>query len=238
MVIGARAVMLCHVSGPLASASMIVDVTMEMIAQIVFVVTGLAILIVRVPGSPSSKALAETLAIGIVVAAAGATLFLLVQRRSVALLERWAGRVLPQAAAGAASIHHRLTEIHASPVRLGASLAIHLASWLATAVWSWIAIRLIGRHIAFPSVLAIEAILSAVRSTAFIIPGAIGVQEAAYAVLVPVFGLPAPIGVAISLLKRARDISLGIPVLLTWQLAEGGHALKTSRDAARLIADE
>jgi len=64
MVIGARAVMLRHMSGPLASASMIVDVTMEMIAQIAFVVTGLAILIVRVPGSPSSKALAETLAIG------------------------------------------------------------------------------------------------------------------------------------------------------------------------------
>jgi hypothetical protein len=64
------------------------------------------------------------------------------------------------------------------------------------------------------------------------------VQEAAYAILVPVFGLPAPVGVAISLLRRARDISLGVPILLTWQLAEGGHALKASRDAARLIADE
>ncbi|HWE06634.1 MAG TPA: lysylphosphatidylglycerol synthase domain-containing protein [Rhizomicrobium sp.] len=238
MVIGARAVMLRHVSGPLASASMIVDVTMEMIAQIAFVVTGLAILIVRVPGSPSSQTLAETLAIGIVVAAAGAMLFLLVQRRSLVLLERWAGRVLPQAAARAASIHRRLAEIHASPVRLGASLAIHFASWLATAFWSWIAIRLIGRHIAFPSVLAIEAILSAVRSTAFIVPGAIGVQEAAYAILVPVFGLPAPVGVAISLLRRARDITLGVPILLTWQLAEGGHALKASRDAERLVTDE
>ena len=238
MVIGARAVVLRHVSGPLASASMIVDVTMEMIAQIAFVVAGLAILIVRVPGSPSSKALAETLAIGIVVAAAGAILFLLVQRRSFALLERWAGRVFPQAAGRAASIHRRLAEIHASPVRLGASLVIHLASWLATALWSWIAIRLIGRQIAFPSVLAIEAILSAVRSTAFIVPGAIGVQEAAYAILVPVFGLSAPVGIAISLLRRARDVALGVPVLLTWQLAEGGHALKASRDAARLVTDE
>jgi hypothetical protein len=27
-------------------------------------------------------------------------------------------------------------------------------------------------------------------------------------------------------------------VLLAWQLAEGGHALKASRDAARLVTDE
>jgi hypothetical protein len=54
----------------------------------------------------------------------------------------------------------------------------------------------------------------------------------------PLFGLPAPIALALSLLKRARDITLGVPILLAWQLAEGGHALKSSREAARLVADE
>lgn len=238
MVIGARAVMLRHVSGPLAFSSTIVDVTVELIAQIAFVATGLAILVVGVPSSPSSKALAEGLTVGIVIAAAAAALFLLVQRQSLVLLERLAARVLPQAAAGAGSIHRRLAEIHAAPLRLCVCLAIHLTCWFATAVWAWIAIRLIGKHIAFSSVFAIEAILSAIRSVAVIVPGAIGVQEAAYAILAPVFGLAAPVGVAISLLKRARDISLGVPILLTWQLAEGGHALKASHDAARLITDE
>ena len=52
------------------------------------------------------------------------------------------------------------------------------------------------------------------------------------------FGLPAPAALALSLLKRARDITLSVPILLIWQLAEGGHALKASRDAARLVVDE
>jgi glycosyltransferase 2 family protein len=70
------------------------------------------------------------------------------------------------------------------------------------------------------------------------VPGAIGVQEAAYAVLGPVFGLAVPAALALSLLKRARDIVLAIPILLAWQAEEGRHALRACRNAARLVVDE
>jgi len=43
------------------------------------------------------------------------------------------------------------------------------------------------------------------------------------------FGLPPQLGVAISLLKRAREIALGVPVLLLWQIAEGRGALSAAR---------
>jgi hypothetical protein len=46
------------------------------------------------------------------------------------------------------------------------------------------------------------------------------VQEAGYAGLVPIFGLPPEIGVAVSVLRRARDIAVGIPALLAWQWIE------------------
>jgi len=52
------------------------------------------------------------------------------------------------------------------------------------------------------------------------VPAALGVQEAGYAALVPLFGLPPETGVAVSVLRRARDIAVGIPVLLAWQLIE------------------
>jgi putative membrane protein len=238
LVIGARAVMLRHVRGPVALASTIVDMTVEMIAQIAFVLAGLAILIGRSPRSPEGRALVDSLAFGLVAAVACAALFFLLQRRSLERLGRWAERLLPQAAAQAGALHRSLVEIHSSPLRLAASLGIHLVSWIATALWAWIAIRLIGKHLAFSSVLAIEAILYAVRSAAVFVPGAIGVQEAAYAILGPLFGLSAPLALAISLLKRGRDVALGVPVLLTWQAAEGGHALSTSRETARLAMDE
>ena len=48
----------------------------------------------------------------------------------------------------------------------------------------------------------------------------IGIQEAGYAALVPLFGLSPETGIAVSVLRRGRDIAVGIPVLLAWQLAE------------------
>jgi len=44
-------------------------------------------------------------------------------------------------------------------------------------------------------------------------------------VLTPLFGAGAELGLAVSLLKRARDIVLGVPVLLVWQAIEGRRAL-------------
>jgi len=69
-------------------------------------------------------------------------------------------------------------------------------------------------------VLAIESLLFAVRNAAFIVPVGLGVQEGAYALLGPLFGLPAEAALALSLIKRARDISIGVPLLLSWQFVE------------------
>ena len=48
-----------------------------------------------------------------------------------------------------------------------------------------------------------------------------GVQEAAYALLGQVFGLSGEMGVALSLLRRAKDLAIGAPTLLVWQALEG-----------------
>ncbi len=89
----------------------------------------------------------------------------------------------------------------------------------------WLAIRLLGGHIDLAGAIAIEAVLCALRSAAVFVPGALGVQEAGYALLLPLFGLSAEMGLAVSLLKRAREIVIGVPVLLMWQGLEGRRAL-------------
>lgn len=238
MVIGARAAMLRGVGGPLAFASTIVDITVEMVAEIAFVLAGLAILVARVPPSAASGQLVRGLAIGLFAAALGAAVFVVLQRKSFSTIVRWMTRLLPETAGKATAIERSFTELYDSPLRVALSLAIHLTGWLATALWAWFAVRLIGKPLSFSSVVAIEAILYGIRSAAIFVPAAIGVQEAAYALLGPLFGLAAPAALALSLLKRARDIVLSVPVLLAWQAAEGGHALRASREAARLVGDE
>jgi uncharacterized membrane protein YbhN (UPF0104 family) len=62
------------------------------------------------------------------------------------------------------------------------------------------------------------------RSATVFVPSAIGVQEAGYAALAPMFGVGPEVGLAVSLLRRARDIVVGVPVLLVWQIVEGKRA--------------
>jgi hypothetical protein len=79
------------------------------------------------------------------------------------------------------------------------------------------------------AVVAIESLVYAIRTAAFVVPSALGVQEAAYALLAPLMGVGPELGLAVSLLKRARDIAIGIPTLLAWQAMEGQRALAPER---------
>jgi len=226
MVIGARAAILRGVKQSVAFASTIVDVTMEMIAQIAFIIIGLIILTMHLPGAASRIPMVETTVVGILVAVLAAIAFFVVQRRGFSFLERIAERLLPKAAVHAAAVHKAVNHIHAAPGRMAVAFAIHFLGWLSSAFGTWLALELIGSPITFADTIAIESLLCAARSAAVFVPGAIGIQEAGYAVMMPLFGLPADIGIAVSLLKRAREIAVGAPVLLSWQIAEGGYAAK------------
>jgi glycosyltransferase 2 family protein len=100
---------------------------------------------------------------------------------------------------------------------------LHLACWVASTLEVWIALRLAGRALDFTAVLVIESLLYAIRTVAFAIPNAVGVQEGAYIILGGAFGLTPEMALALSLLKRARDLAIGLPVLGAWQAIEGGR---------------
>ncbi len=225
MVIGARAAILRGVDKSRAFASMVVDVTMEMLAQIAFIIGGLIVLTFHLPGGASRTPLVENMIVGILVAVLAAVAFFAVQRKGFAFFERIAERFVPAAAAHAGALDRAINAIHAQPLRMMAGFAIHVLGWLAGAFGTWLILTLIGSPLTYLDAVAIESLIGAARSAAVFVPGAIGIQEAGYAVLVPLFGLPADIGVAVSLLKRAQQIAVGAPILLGWQLAEGGHAL-------------
>lgn len=172
-----------------------------------------------------SAGLAGALILGTFVTFAAAAAFLLIQRRGLGLAERLAARWFPSAATHAASFKQAMEAIYAVRSRVTASAAIHFLAWIASAVASWIAVRLIGARIGFPPILAMESLLCIMRCAAVVVPGALGVQEAGYVLLAPIFGLRPEIGLAISLLKRARDLTIGVPSLLVWQSLEAHRAL-------------
>ena len=232
--LGVRAAMLQGMSAPLASASMIVDVTAEMLAQIAYAVLGVAILLSRVPASSQVTSLTSACVIGLLLAAVAAGLFITVQRRGGRITARLARKLLRSAGHTFTGVGRALEIIHRAPARVVLSCALHLAAWVGNGAVVWLGFRMIGAHIDVAAAIAIESLVYAIRSAGAFVPNALGVQEGAYLVLGPLFGVPPDLALAISVLKRARDIAIGVPVLLSWQAVEGRRAFQTAvRSPAR-----
>jgi putative membrane protein len=227
-VIGARAAILDGVAPGLAAASMIADITTEMVAQLVYVCFGIALLGAQLKHSVAIPSTGWLLT-GASLAAVAAGSFYALQRYGGGMIRVFAARFLPQALDHAEAVTSELRMIYRAPGRIGASFLFHLAGWVASGAATWIAFRLLGARIELATVIAIDSLVYAIRSVAFAVPNAIGVQEVAYVVFAPVLGVGPELAVAVSLLKRAQNIAIGIPVLLLWQALEGHHAMATAR---------
>jgi glycosyltransferase 2 family protein len=222
MVIGARAALLAGVSGAEAAASTLVDLTTEALAQVAFIALGLLALEHIRPGA----AIIRPALLGLVVCVtfAGLIAFLLHRTRWLSWLAtgvatRWLtafGEVDKTLIVLARSLER--------PGSLFASLALHLIAWLGVALEAWLALRLIGAPISLEGAVAMESLLFASRSLAFFMPNALGVQEGVYALLAPLVGLTPADALALSLIKRARDLVIGAPALLIWQRTEAARA--------------
>lgn len=235
-VLGARAVALAGVPATIAAASTIVDVTLEFLAQLAYTALGLALLIRLQPGTAAAGPLTLGLAAGAIAGAA----FVLVQRRGFFLFDLiaqilgqgWAAKT----AAGAAALHAALADIYRRGGGLLLSFLLHFVCWIASAAEIWVALHLAGQPLPFVAVMAIESLLYAVRTAAFAVPNAVGVQEGAYILLGATFGITPEMALALSFLKRARDIAIGLPTLGVWQAVEGGRLWR--RNAERIGAGE
>ncbi len=217
-VFGARAVTLHGISWPLATASTVVDLTTEFLAQIGLVLIGVVILAGRAPGS----SVLLPVCFGVAGATVAGVAFIWLQRGAASPILRLSRRILGGWGVNAplTAVQTGITTIYATPWRVALGIALHLLSWFGTGVASWLAFSLLGARINFWSALGIEALLHAVLAGAILVPGYAGVQEAAYAGVGAMFGQPPEIALGVSLLRRARDIALGVPILLIWQGVE------------------
>jgi putative membrane protein len=226
-VIGARAAVLGGMSSRAASSTTVVDVTTELIAQLGFVGLGLAILAIRLGAATTRSALLEGGLVGLVFSLVGAIALVAIQRRGLGFVGPLTRRFMPRLAQSADAFTEALRALYDRPLRLALAVIIHFAAWLASGAGVWLALRLARIDIGLDSVLAIESLVAAVRGAAFVAPMGMGVQEATYAVVAPLFGLGPDMALAVSLMKRARDMIVGVPALLVWQTLEGRRLVRT-----------
>lgn len=84
----------------------------------------------------------------------------------------------------------------------------------------WWALRLFEHPVSASAAIMLEGLTQAVRHLAFIVPAGLGVQEAALVLFGHALGVSAELALAVSAVKRAREILCGLPPLLWWQLQE------------------
>lgn len=221
IVIGARAIILRGMSPSTAFGATIADVTTELMAQLVFIAAGIALCITELRASPLFGPYTNEIIAGVMLLVPGAAAFIVIQQKGSTIAGRLATRFLPAAVAHTEAIGAATNKIYGSPARIVASSICHLVGWISSGAATWISFHFLGAHIDLLSAIAIESLLAALKSAMVFVPAAVGVQEVGYAALAPLFGLPPDMGIAVSLLRRARDVTIGIPVLLLWQAMEG-----------------
>ncbi len=220
LVVGARTLLAGGIGQSRIYAAMIVDLTTEMAAQLLFTLFALWAFGTALAGPHDSAHLLPVLWIGLGIATAIMLAFLILQRPALRFAAFLAVRILPRASLLAEGVGEQLTLVYGRRWRVLVSFLLNFAAWGATAFWSWAALRLMGAEASLWHAAALESAIFALRSAAFFVPGALGVQEAGYTLLAPLVGIDPRAALALSLVKRARDVALGVPTLLIWQAGE------------------
>jgi putative membrane protein len=204
-----------------AIAGTVADLTLEMVTQILFTLLGLALLL-HIAGNGG---IATYVISGSVVAALVAASFLGAQwlglasgiEKGLMRLGRsfgWSGT------ANVKGLHEALIGCYRSPSRVAWAAVWQMVSWLLGGVEVCLVLHFLGHDIGIVPGLVIESLGQALKAVGFAVPGALGVQEGGYIVICRTFGLSPEMAIALSLMKRLREVGLGLPGLLAWHRAE------------------
>jgi putative membrane protein len=98
--------------------------------------------------------------------------------------------------------------------------ALELVALISAAFEVWWALRLFDHPISAPAAIMLEGLSQAARHLAFIVPAGLGVQEAALVVFGHALGVSTELALAVSAVKRMREVLCGLPPLLSWQWFE------------------
>lgn len=218
---------------PEGVAANLIDITTEVLGQIAFIILALLCLI----GHQDAGRFIWPLAIAMVLLSFGMAGFIWTQQHGGNLLKRAAYFFAKHISAdwgdsltgNTQSFQNYLDNLWSRPSRIACGAALHLLCWFGSAFMTWLSLRLLGVNLSFFDATAIEGVVCGIMSAGFLVPGALGVQEGAYVALGLLFGVPSDIAFSLSLLRRGRDIVIGIPTLLLWQYYEFRQLRRTPK---------
>jgi putative membrane protein len=197
------------------AAGSVVDLLVESVSQVPILLLGIGLF------AAASQASLPTLDTRLLVPAVLLAVLLVValrlpaSRAAMARLLRRAG--LAERLAG---LRDNLRTVDAGRAALARGVAWHLLAWSLGALEVWCILAVLGTPVSLAEAFAIESLGMAARSLGFVLPAGLGAQEAGLTVVAAALGVPLEAAIALALLKRLREVVMGVPGLIVWQREE------------------
>lgn len=228
-VVCARLAYLRGVNGSAAAGSMVVDLTVGVLTQLLFVFIGLILLVIR-STEPVVLAIVWSVLAGLVIFVVVMTVFIVLQHKGLfgisAVLANsvFKSEKFAEFSGHASRVDEAVREIYRNRRKLASASLWRLAGWIAGAGEIWLTMYFFGQPIGWDDALILESLSSGIRAAAFMVPGALGLLEGGIVVIGSALAIPAPTAIVIALAKRVRELMLGLPGLVAWHFTELRHA--------------
>lgn len=229
-VLAVRVMMKHGMRKAVAIASTVVETTLSVLGQFFFTLIGISLFALYV----SDRNVVMQAFLGLLLASPVIAALLLVQKigffglatKLFTLLfrDKWKGF-----AGNTARLDHAVRTMYRRRGRALFCLLMQFLSWVACSVEIWLALHYLGHPLSLVECLMIEALIQAASSAAFLVPGALGVQEAGFLLFGHLLGLTPEIAAALAVIRRCRDLILYVPGLIMWQVQEGRWLLRKEK---------
>ena len=233
-IVAYRMVRRSAVSRAEAAASLVADMALSIVSQSAFAFVGLGVLLAAGRTSTMTTQLLAAAA-GLLVLGGG---FIAVQRAgTLAAMTRVVARAIARPLQSTVRTSHRIDRairaVYGRRSDVTACVAWQLAGWITGAGEIWLALHFLGQPRDVYDAIAIEALIQAISSAAFVVPGALGIQEGGFVLVGAALGLDATTSLALAAARRLRDVIVFIPGLLAWQLSGARAARLTAATASK-----
>ncbi|MBI1207703.1 MAG: hypothetical protein GC191_10500 [Azospirillum sp.] len=203
-------------------ASLVVDMTVCIGTQFLFTVLGLVVLMANTDDGET----VARIGLGLLITIPLLALLVLVQKYGLFELaarlfralfgDRWSGL-----AVSSERLDRAVRLFYRRRGRILSCALWQFVAWVSGTGEIWLALYFLGQPVTLLEALLIESLAQAVSSAAFVVPGAIGVQEGGFVLFGSLLGLGPEVSLALALARRARDLLLFLPPVIAWQIFEG-----------------
>ncbi len=222
-IVGIRMVKWYGIGGAAVTAGIVIEVLLTLINQYLFTALGILLMVVLTQQIGTLGSVLGALVASLPIPIA---LFMLLRHGQVfSRLETMAEKLL----GGRSKLTELINGKHldqdirtlcARPWRLAGACSWQLAGFIVGSFETWLALEMLGFPISVWDAIAIEAVTQALRHIIFIVPAGLGVQEGGLVLFGSLIGVPPDASLALSLVKRMREVGFGLPALISWQWAE------------------